>query len=166
MDSCVCTFNDFLMLSADNLCNQFGPRSGPMEKSYFLALMDRCAFTFNDFPTSSDLIHLLITHAISLDQDQDRRKTVNFETKPSRRQQKHERLPSRQSVKEGFGAHVIKCDLTTSSKMLWRDCTALQDRIRLIKYDEILFYSYRCFFILLILNLSFLSNTFLLLIDV
>ena len=53
------------MPSADNLCKQFGPRSGPMEK-------------------------------------------VNFEKqKASRRQQRHEKLPSVQRVKEGVDAYAI-----------------------------------------------------------
>ena len=52
------------MLSADNLCKQFGPRSGPTKK-------------------------------------------VNFEKKVSRRQEKHEKLPSMQRVKEGVDACAL-----------------------------------------------------------
>ena len=52
------------MLSDDNLCKQFGPRSGPTKK-------------------------------------------VNFEKKVSRRQEKHEKLPSMQRVKEGVDACAL-----------------------------------------------------------
>ena len=69
--------------------------------------MDRCACTFNCFLTSSDLCRLLITYASSLDQDQNQWKKVNFEKKESRRQQKYEKLPSMQRVKERFDARAI-----------------------------------------------------------
>ena len=51
---------------------------------------------------------MLITFASSLDPDQDGQKKVNFEKKPSRRQQKHKKLPSMQRVKEGFDARAIR----------------------------------------------------------
>ena len=103
------------MLSADNICNQFDPRSGPMKKSYFLAQMDSCACTFNDFPTSSDLIHLLITYAISLDPGQDsRKKQLILKQKPADANKSMKNYPADKVLKK-----EIKCDLTTSNKLLW-----------------------------------------------
>ena len=51
---------------------------------------------------------MLITFASSLEPDQNGQKKVNFEKKKtSRRQPKHEKLPSMQRVKEGFDARAI-----------------------------------------------------------
>ena len=67
--------------------------------------MYSCARTFNGFPISSDFCCLLITYANSLDRDQYRReKTLILKKKASRRQQMLGKLPSRQSIKEGFDA--------------------------------------------------------------
>ena len=71
--------------------------------------MDSRASMFNSFLTTGDTYCLLlITYARNFDPDQDRLKKDNFEMKTaSRRQQKHENLPSMQKVKEGFAARAI-----------------------------------------------------------
>ena len=70
--------------------------------------VDSGASTFNSFLTTGDTYCLLlITYASNFDPDQDRLKKDNFEIKASRRQQKHEKLPSMQKVKEGFDARAI-----------------------------------------------------------
>ena len=71
--------------------------------------VDSGASTFNSFLTTGDTYCLLlITYASNFDPDQDRLKKDNFEKKKaSRRQQKHEKLPSMQKVKEGFDARAI-----------------------------------------------------------
>ena len=68
--------------------------------------MDSCTRTFNSFITSRDVCCLLITYASSLDPDQDRPKKSILK-KVSRRQEKHEKLPSMQRVKEGVDACAL-----------------------------------------------------------
>ena len=70
--------------------------------------MDSCTSTFNSFITSSEICCLLITYASSLDPDQDRpKKKKLILKKASRRQEKHEKLPSMQRVKEGVNAYAL-----------------------------------------------------------
>ena len=75
---------------------------------------------FNSFLTSGDSCRLLITYSNSLDQDQNQWKKVYFKKKASRRQQKHEKLPSMQRVKEGVVAisairrQAVKCSDETA----------------------------------------------------
>ena len=76
--------------------------------------MDSGASTFNSFLTTGDThCLLLITYASNFDPDQNRlKKKIILKKKQqlktaSRRQQKHEKLPSMQKVKEGFAARAI-----------------------------------------------------------
>ena len=64
--------------------------------------MDRCACTFNYFLTSSDLCRLLITYASNLDQDQNRRKKVNFEKKRADANKSMTNYPACKELKKGL----------------------------------------------------------------
>ena len=64
--------------------------------------MDRCAYTFNYFLTSSDLCRLLITYASSLDQAQNRRKKVNFEKKRADANKSMKNNPACKGLKKGL----------------------------------------------------------------
>ena len=59
-------------------------------------------------------------------------KKVNFEKKESRRQQKYEKLPSMQRVKEWFDARAISAIRRQAVKCSAGNCTAGQNHICLI----------------------------------
>ena len=78
--------------------------------------MYSCARTFNGFPISSDFCCLLITNANSLDRDQYRReKKLILKKKPADANKSWENYPAGKALKKGL--------------MLWRDCTASQERM-------------------------------------